>query len=235
MKDIERAMQEEQAYLAEVAANSVTQSLISRLTALGYNSLQEYFDDKRDYHFKSYDYEWYPDVSIDTIWDDVFGAAARKQPAVFIHKAKFPFIWIGTYDKLDEDKVKEFGYEVRDMQYGGGNIINGVGDLSGAFVCFEDHEISAKYFEDKFFKFLSSKLDGITRDNNDILQHGKKIMSGAYAEYNGMLIFMFQSNFSNKYDIIEAICGINPDKQPGYITDITADELKEEVLSWARK
>ena len=54
--------------------------------------------------------------------------------------------------------------------------------------------------------------------------------------YNGMKIVVFQINFVDKTEAIQNICPVRS-KQPGHIDSsiVTAEEIKNEFLSWLTK
>lgn len=139
----------------------------------------------------------------------------------------------------DTSKVEELGYIPVKLGYENSNgpILSASGDLRIYLILKKDDNvnISYHYFLIKLREYLDEYFDDVSISNNDILIDGKKVLGGAMIEYNGMFVVIFQINFVNKEEHIRKVC-ILKKKQPGYIdsSKVTAEQLKDEFLSWLR-
>lgn len=206
-------------------------NILNYIGQWGYDDLDEYANDKRAYLIKHSHWDIYEDVSLLNV-EQVYDKLVN--PTLFFHIAKKPFLWVGTDDEYNKEYVKKYNIEVHPMLYGGGNIINEVGDLSGAIVFPEWYNLTYKTIANKFLNYLKQKYPTIEMDTktNDIIFNGKKVAAFGTRKMKQLCIIMFQINFSDKTELIKNICGLNENKMPGYIPDLTAEEVRKEVLSW---
>ena len=75
-------------------------------------------------------------------------------------------------------------------------------------------------------------MDDVVVDNNDILLSGKKVCGSTEYRMNNRFAFIAQFSFDDKLDLINKICPSTSGKIPHYLTKITREQLRKEILTW---
>lgn len=235
MKDIKNAIEEEQCYLQDRLDNKKT-SLINRLIPYGYNSLDEYFDDKRDYQLKNVNYKIYSDDAEGMI---VLGKEAfeKQIPYIFIPTLQKTSIWLGVGSDIDRQLCSDLGLDIFEVGANGGTIVTSPDDFSFEVLFPDFIDVDDRYFLNKFYNFYKKYFDDVVIDGNDILINGVKIQGSGSIQTNEMFMFMCQVSFVDNVETINKICTKNSGKQAGCIDTsvLTKEMIYEEVLSWLQE
>lgn len=89
-------------------------------------------------------------------------------------------VWTGELATLDLVACKRYGLTVGRGKYLGGSIVNMPGDLSICITTWGNSEL-APQIVDRAAEWLAERGISITRDENDVLADGKKVISWARA------------------------------------------------------
>lgn len=231
--NIKNAIEEEKLYVEERLNNQTGGSLIDRLSKYGYDSLSEYFEDKKDYLLKTTNFEFYTGDAngMLEIGREAFGS---KTPYVFIPTLAKTSIWKGLDAMIDRKICYMLDIDVFDVGANGGVIVTSPEDLSLEILIPDNLDVDFNYFLERFYKFYKKYFDDVVIDNNDILINGVKVQGSGYIENNGMFMFLSHISFVDNSKIIGQVCIKTSDKQAGWIDSnvLTKEMLYQEVMSW---
>lgn len=139
-----------------------------------------------------------------------------------------PCVWTGQLPTLDLDKCERRGLYVGMGQYLGGSIVNMPGDLSICITTWGGSEL-APGIVDKLAAWLEGRGLSISRDENDVLLDGKKVLSWARATTReGWCQSVIHCSIGPMdLDLVREICTKPMEKVPGSLGEygVTAEEL----------
>lgn len=149
-----------------------------------------------------------------------------------IHICAEPCVWTGQLPTLDEAECKRRGLTVCRGRYLAGSIVNMPGDLSLCLTTWGDSE-QAPQWVDKLAAYLDRRGIAITRDENDVLADGKKVISWARATTaeGWQQSVVHCSVGMMDLELVKAVCKKPMVKVPGSLAEygITAEELLREL------
>lgn len=236
MKDIKNAIIAENEYLTERLVYEHDVSIYDYIRPYGYDSLDEYENDKRDHLLATANIEVYL-TDMTEIEDRVEANVINKTPSVFIPLADTQFAWIGVRDSIDLELFNSYGVRPYNMRYIGGTIISGPEDFSIAIITPASYGLTCNYYTERIGRFLSTRFDDVVVTGNDILLGGKKVAGAVVREVNDVLLFATQISFKDRSNVINMLCPPHGDKTPGCIDDsiLTRDDLQNEILGWFKE
>lgn len=234
MKNLQQAIIEEQLYIAD-RVNGIQTSFPDRVKKHGYESLEEYFKEKREYLFS----QWKPEVhyiDIKLFAEEVEAAIQNKEYGIYIPTADSLYAYHGT-DSIDYDLCRELGVHVVELHYAGGTIIGNSEDLGVEIVAPREIGLDSRHILNKFYEIISKYNDNTTIEGNDILVNGEKVLGSMSRDDNGVFVWAAQTSFGEHSDIIERVCHKKSSKKPGRIKSekFTRNLLESEVLKWLQK
>lgn len=231
MSNIEKAIKAEQSYLRDKLSGK---NVSLDLSQYGYEDLETYFSDKRDYQLKNCGVEVH-ETNMDDIESRVENAIMSKTPSIWIPTADEVFVWHGD-DTLDRGLCAELGVQVYDMNYIGGTIVSGADDLSFALIVPENIDISTSYMLIKIKSIMDKHFTDVMIDGNDILVDGKKVLGSMQRRVNDMYVFACQISYADRSKYISQLCSKQSVKSPGFIDKeiLPKDILKDEVIKCLR-
>lgn len=234
MKQLKQAMAEEKQYVAD-RMKGVNTSLRKRLAKYGYNTLDEYFEEKKAHMFN----EWKPEVyyiSVDTFSQDVENAINNADYGIYIPVADGLYAYHGT-DEIDRDLCKRMGVRVIDLNYQGGTIVGSADDFSIEILYPPTVGINGADIIGKIAEIVGKHMDGVTINGNDLLVNGEKVMGSMERCVGNCYVWAAQISFGEYDDAIEKICNKKSAKKPSRIKRnlLSKDKLEREVLKWLRK
>lgn len=234
MKQIQRAIEEEKLYIQD-RLNNIDTSLISRLSQYGYNSLDEYFTEKREHLFGQWNPEVYY-VDVNTLTTDLETAVQNEKYGIYISTTNSLYAFHGS-DEIDYELCEKLGVVVAEVFHHGGTIIGGVEDLGIEFVIPQSFGITTKFMLDKFYNIISKYETNVEVSGNDILVNGEKVLGSMTRHVGNAFVWAAQISFCEHRDIIEQICMKRSTKKPGTIKNekLTKQELLREVFEWLQK
>ena len=234
MKDIVNAIIEEKKYVAD-RMQGIDTSLKNRLLQYGYNNLDEYFTDKREYLFNQWKpYVYY--IDIDTFAQDVENAIQEEKFGIYIPVADGLYAYHGT-DDIDYDLCNTLDVRVVELNYQGGTIIGCGDDLSIEILVPVNLGLTHGYIIDNVKHIIEKHVDGVSISGNDILVDGNKVMGSMTRNIGNTFVWAAQISFGEYYDLIADICNKKSLKNPSRIdpSKLTKDVLEAEVLTWLQK
>lgn len=234
MKQLENAMGEEKRYVAD-RMQGIDTSLRERLMQYGYNTLDEYFAEKKAHQFAN----WRPKVyyiSVDTFARDVEMAVENAAYGIYIPVADGLYAYHGT-DEIDRDLCKQMGVRVIDLNYQGGTIVGSAEDFSIEILYPTTAGITGKDIISKIAEIIGRHMDGVTINGNDLLVNGEKVMGSMERHGKNVNVWAAQISFGEYDEAIEKICNKKSAKKPSRIKRnlLSRDKLEQEVLKWLRK
>lgn len=142
-------------------------------------------------------------------------------------------VWSGVPKYYSEQYCQEHNIDVEHAEYVGGSIVNMPGDLS---ICISTRGISdlAPRIVNYIVQWLEDKGLNLTRDANDILINGKKVISWTRA----MTVSGYSQNVIHfsvgpmDLDLVKAICTKPMEKIPGSLLDynITSFQILRQII-----
>lgn len=234
MKALQSAINEEQLYIAN-RMNNIDDSLLGRLKQCGYETVKEYFDEKREYFFKN----WIPDVyyvDIKTLTSELENAVQNKKYGIYISTADGLYAFHGSND-IDYDLCRDLGVCVAEVYHKGGTIIGDKEDFGIEIVAPSYIGLDLQYILNNIYKILNKYIDNISIVGNDFIVDGEKIMGSMERSLGDTYVWAAQFSFGNHDDIIKKICKKKMIKKPGQINQniISKDILEKEVVRWLQK
>lgn len=233
MRDIKAAIESEKNYIHDRIDLGLNVSIYDYLTVHGYDSLDEFENDKKDYLLTTLN----PSIfltDMNDIEDRVESYVIDQIPSIFIPTAEEPFAWIGVRDEIDIALFDQYGIRPYNMRYIGGTIISGPEDLSIAIITPSEYDLTCSYYTERIGKFLSGFFDNVIVTGNDILIDNKKVAGAVSREVNNVFLFATQVSFKDRSSVINHLCPPHGDKTPGCIDSsiISRNDLQNEILSW---
>lgn len=233
-RDLLGAMAEEKLYVAD-RMSGINSSLQSRLSAFGYNNLDDYFKEKKDYLFE----QWIPEVrrtDISIVSEEVERAIKNDDYGIYIPTVSGLYAFYGS-EELDLELCKNLNVRPVNMGYSGGTIIGSSEDFSieilmPACIGINCHDIISKFSE-----IISKKVQNVTIDGNDILVDGAKVMGSMERHFGHIYVWAAQVSFADHTDYIAQLCQKSSVKRPSKIDAnlLSREQLEEEVLTWLLK
>ena len=150
---------------------------------------------------------------------------------IVIHVSDKPSVWTGQLPTIDKAACEENGLFIGTGKYLGGTIVNMKGDVS---ICHTSWGVTdfAPDIVDRFAEYLAERGISVTRDENDVLAGGKKILSWARATtlqgWTQSVIHFSVGKINLK--LIKAICTKPMVKKPGSLSELGV--TTEDVLNF---
>jgi hypothetical protein len=234
MKDLQLAILEEKAYLSD-RSNGINTSLPGRLKQFGYDTLDEYFNDKREYLFNEWRPEIYP-IDVRAITTDLEDAVRNEKYGVYISTAEGLYAFHGS-DDIDYELCDELGIAVAEVYHMGGTIIGGVDDFGIEIVAPLELGLQPSQLLSKFYDIISRYETDVELVGNDILVNGEKVLGSMHRLVGNVFVWAAQVSFEEHDEVIKKICNKKSKKKPGRIKHATLNKktLEREVLRWLRK
>lgn len=234
MKDIAKAIEEEKLYIID-KMNDINTSLLSRLQPFGYENLNEYFIEKRNYLFNQWRPEVYP-INVKTLTTELENAIRNEKYGIYLSVSDSLYAFHGS-DDINYKLCEKLGVYVAELFYKGGTIIGSPLDLGIEIVAPNYIGLDCQFILNKFYNIISKYLNNVEISGNDILIDGKKILGSMERRIGNVYVWAAQISFGNYNSIIEQICNKKSTKIPGFIDHhlLTKDVLEKEILSWLQK
>ena len=141
-------------------------------------------------------------------------------------------VWTGELNTLNLTECKRRNLYVGKGKYLGGSIVNMPGDLSICITAWGNSELAPKIV-DHAAEWLAERGISITRDENDVLADGKKVISWARATtlQGWCQSVVHFSVGAMDLELVQAICTKPMVKVPGALSlyGITADMIWNEI------
>lgn len=232
--DIVKAIEKEKEYLSYRMKGAEPFHLIDAIKECGFDSLDAYFNAKTEYMIRQT-----AKTMTECAQSEIVSEAVR-----IIHN-RLTGVWYAYSDKTcvfngnsgadtyNAEYCAENGIPVYSLGAMGGTIVHSYGDLSWGIALPSSIAVGCDYFLNHIADIMQKHTDKmVTVSGNDILVDGKKVCGSTVYTVNGVFLFISYFSFSDKTDIIRAICNKETQKIPGYIDFMTSDDLERGVMEW---
>lgn len=231
MADITKAIKKEQEYLSYRAENKEPFHLVDAIKKYGFNSLDEYFQAKKECEIKQLGFT-YDECNPKNCLSKVFATIANGETKFLFMISDTTFVF-NCSDDFDEEFCKSNNITVYQTEAKGGTIVSTPGDVSFCICVPKETDIDVGYILKHIAAILSKYMDGIAVDGNDILRDGKKVLGSANYYQNDMFALVSHVSFNDNSELISKICREpKSGKFPGRLLNITPEQFKQEVFEW---
>lgn len=231
MTNIKMAIEKENTYIQHRLNNEEPFHLVDEIKKYGFNTLDEYFDEKIKYLVSQTNFtfeEVYPNNAADVMLKLI----SSKKPGVLLMNTDITVVYHGS-EEFNREYCEEHNIPVVDYHTNGGTLIASDGELSIGVCTPNSTGVSADWMLFKFRDILSKYMDNVVVDNNDIMVDGKKVCGSTTYSDAETFAFIIQFSFDDKSELISAICPPpKTGKIPGFITKMTREQLRQEVREW---
>lgn len=230
-KDILRAMEVEQTYLSHKLKGKQNFQLIDEIKKCGFETLEEYFDDKRRYMLSQLEFA-YEECIPQTCLQQVFSAINNQETKFMFMISDHTFVFNCKGD-FNKEYCEQNNIPVYYTQAGGGTIVSAEGDVSFCICVPRSINLNEHYI----LKNIASIIDkgyGVAKvDGNDILINGRKVLGSTSYRMNEMFAVVAHVSFTDNSELISKICTSSKgEKAPSFICDINQEEFRLGVAKW---
>lgn len=208
-----------------------------QIKELGYNNLEEFFNEKIEYEMQNIlrgkVYSVGPKDAMPTlrnlVYDNEYGIVSVYTDEICVHHGQ------DMSKHLNEDFCMENNIPIYPYDSFGGNIVATPGDYSVALLLPLTIDISAGFILNKTKDILSKYFNSVEIQDNDILIDNKKVAGATSFGTNKFFFLIYHFSMSEKEELITKICGEpSSGKHPGYIDTsiLSTEQLMEDFLSW---
>lgn len=235
MSNLLKAMEIEKEYQEYRIKGEEPYHFVDKIIELGYENLNEYFAEKREYLFN----QWIPEViyiDVATLTTELEKAVREEEYGIYISVSDGLYAFHGS-DEIDYELCEELGVCVAELYHQGGTIIGSNADLGIEIVAPLSFSLENGVIMNKFYEIISKYVDDVTIDGNDILVDGKKVMGAMRRNVGNTFVWAAQISFADYSDIIAQVCSKKSTKIPSYIDSdkLSRNQLESEVLKWLQK
>jgi hypothetical protein len=204
----------------------------NKIKDLGYSSVDEYLNEKRDTLFAA----WHPELYVLDAADvasNVSKAITKEQDCIFMCKGEGIHAFHGD-DEINLDLCNNLSVKVVELNYHGGTIIGSAEDLSMLIIFPRNMGMREQDVTQQFLNIIGPEA---YYDDNDIMLHGKKVAGITWRDFENVSVYTIQVSFRDYSDYISQICKKEAKKIPGFISSdiVTRDELESKILAWINK
>lgn len=234
-KDILKAIDIENVYLEYKLSNATPPyQLVDEIKRYGFESLEEYFDNKKEYEFSKLTFTIKNIPSSECLTEGL-RMLDEKDVGIFFSDTEDIIVYSCNSKPCNKKYCQENNIIVYDnLPVGGGAIVSNKGDFVLGLCIPDNLNISSHFILNKIAYILDKYMDNVEVIDNDILVNGGKVCGMTYLRNNGMIIYLAHFSFSDKSKLIESICHDGIDngavKRPSYISNMDKDILKMEVM-----
>lgn len=237
MKDIKKAIAIRDEYW-KCKNNGFTPYILSeKLKECGFESIDEFVEEKRLYLFNNLEFHAVYDVILNGV-TQVFEMIKNGKPGALLVDWDDTYILAGEagMKTVNQTYCKENNIEIFPIHTGGGTIVGSKEDFSLGICTPENLNIDDTLLLNQIKGIIQKYTNSVVSvEGNDILIDGKKICGSAHYDTDTVNMFVMHISFSNKLELISKIC--NPDKigkSVGHLDCMTKEQFKEEVAKWLR-
>jgi len=207
----------------------------AKLAKLGYTEKEFILDIKKNY-LKTTDIV-IKEVDSSNLMVEISTAIQDETNTLILMKPEKSVVYNGNAE-FNEDYCKENNIKVFPLGYSGGTIVTTKNDLGIVFVL--DKKGLLRYVVKKIndwisLNFSNSNIYVISKNHNDILVDGYKILGCAENKKGEMYASYYQVSFDVDLDLIGNICTKDMVKTPKGLSDFgnkTREDLIKEIKTW---
>jgi lipoate-protein ligase A len=234
MKDIVGAMAKEREYLSFRMKGEEPYHFVDAVKEYGFESLEEYFNAKKDYEFSQLKFEVFEAQTESAVKDVITILKAKKTAVLFVPTDK-TVIWNGNQGEYDASYCEKCNIPIYFLGTSGGTIVTTEGDINIGICYPKTVRINERFILDKIADILRKyTYKPVEVVGNDVLAGGVKVIGSSVYVENGQFMFVAVVSMTDKSELIQSICKKHSEKQPGYIDFMNKHKFREEVEKWLR-
>lgn len=234
MGDIIKAIEVEKLYLRRRAKGEYPFHLVDKIRECGYESLSEYFSEKRVYTFEKMQFTYVEKKPSECI-DYFFEMMDRQETGVVFIDSNETFVFSGESKPYNAEYCEKNNIPVYPLYTKGGAIVSAPGDFSIGLCFPESVGVDVQFILNKLKSIFGQYVENVEVKGNDILLNGGKICGSIMYYRNGMNCFAAHFSFDDHSELIEKICGVSGSiKIPTVIRGLTVELFKQAVKLWLR-
>lgn len=234
---IEQGIAINEQYKKDLAQGKVEQSLEEQIVSLGFENLEDFFNQKRVYDMQQAicgkRYAANPQESL-----EIFDRLIRAHDAGLIScpiEETMVYEGEGKESYLNVEYCEENGIDIYPYESYGGHIVGVEGDYSLGLVIPSSVDITSTFILQEIKKLLMNHFSNVIIAGNDICIDNKKVcgISVGRTYYNLYMTFFF--SFNDVAELAEKICGKPATgKEVGYIDSsvLSMEAWKGEFEQW---
>lgn len=239
MRNIVLAIEKEKEYLRDkVEIGDPELNIYNYLYEAGYYRLEDFHFDKTEYLLKQ------QNLTMERIFittDSLNNWVDRVMTGeTFFCSADTETTELGTvaicgYKFNDFDKYIENGVLPVVFNYSRGVNITGIHDFNFCICVPLEVELTSEFLLKKLLYFIYKKNPTARIDSNDIMVEDRKVVGLTPINNPEKCVFIVHISLTDYIDLIYKLCPPkDPNKKPGFLTNITKQEFEEEVQSWLK-
>lgn len=212
-------------------------SFVDKIEALGYNSLEEFFNEKIEHDMQEVlygkVYSVKPKDAMPTlrqlIQNHEYGIVSVYTDETCVHHGSDP-VKVLNLAYCEQNNIPIYPYDSF-----GGSIVATEGDYSIALLLPIEVDASANFVLTNTKKIFDKYFNNVEIQGNDIMIDGRKVAGSTSFGTEDFFFFIYHFSMSEKEDLVYSICGAPAsDKKPGYIDTsiLSTEQLMKELLSW---
>lgn len=234
MRNIEKAIEKEQEYIAHRIKGEEPFHLVDVVEECGFDSLEDYFTAKTEYNFNKLNFAYIEKTPAECI-DYFFHMMDTKETGIVFIDSNETFVFSGESKPYNAEYCEENNIPIYPLYTRGGAIVSTNGDFSIG-ICFPEYVgVDVAFILTKLKNIFSKYMGKVTVNGNDLLLNGDKICGSIMYHQNGMKCFACHFSFKDNTELIEEICNISGSiKTPTVITGLTVATFKKELSEWLR-
>lgn len=228
---IKKALEAEQEYLRLRSEGQEPVSLLERIQACGFRSLESYFQARRTYYVKCMDFSR-KEVTPETAAAEMIEMVKAGQPGLLLMNTDRTVVYHGD-GLFNRAYCEEHGIPVIEYLTSGGTLVASPGELSMGVCIPGSTDADEEWFLGELASIIAKYENDVKVDGNDILIAGKKVSGAAMYRSETAFCAVAQFSFDDKAGLIANICPVpRSGKIPGFITGMTRQQLREEIIAW---
>lgn len=159
-------------------------------------------------------------VTLDTVTAEVSKALQSNQESCIYCVADTKSAVVGTNQGANMNAIEQEKIKLIQIKHEGGTIILSPGDVDiGIFTKdFSGHEYREKIIEE-IISLLKISKEVISREGNDVLVNGKKVIGYGSRRYGDLLYTAIHISINADLNLISKICMKPMQKIPGSLSD----------------
>ena len=230
MKDIENAYKSEMEYKRLRADGIKTLDLLDRVQEYGFDTLEEYFNDKIDYQIKNTPFT-FQEVYPENAAEEMMKMISKGEAGLLLMNTDKTVVYHGD-GYYNKEYCVEHNIPVIEYLTIGGTLVASSGELSIGVCIPRDIDVSLDWLLHKIADYLSQYEGEVIVDKNDLLINGNKICGAAVYKDDKSFSAVAQLSFDDKSELIRNICGANKGKNPSWLTNVTREQCREALKKW---
>lgn len=229
--DIKKAIQIEDEYIKCRLRGEEPFHLADKICECGFDGLEQYFEEKKEYLFSQIQFQKFEANPLDAV-SKIESIIRAGIDGVLLVDTNQTVVYYGDVE-FNREYCEDNDIPLVSIGTSAGAFITAPNEISIGIFLPSEIGIDGEWILQKFKNIFERYMDNVVVDNNDILVDGKKVLGSAFYNIGNRFGFVSHISFTDNLDTISAICHPSTSgKIPGYITAMTRDDLRREVMEW---